>query len=551
MGSDGPTSLEQRVGLFKDLALFRDLPEEELNQIAGRFIDYRLYKGKVLYPSGERAENFYIVFNGSLRSRQDDGEGRVIESVLESGDPFGARALLLDGSEEGTVSALRDSHLLYLPRPDFARMLKQYPQIAERLHYLAAGRQLKGQVDFDWLEKGETVHFVARKHRAYLWVRLSHAMALACAGFLAFTGAIGAPASSQFNWFFGGAILIFGAVAWAIWETLDWRNDYYVLTNMRAVWLEQVLLRSSSRIEAPLANVQSVNTHSSLTGRWMGFGDVVVRTYTGTVLMPSVGNPQYTKALIEEYAARLRKENGQAKHESIRQAVRESLGYKPQNGAPTTVARPLQLIDHTERFQLFKTRTIAGDKIIYHKHWFALFSSLLLPSLFLVAFLFTMRAFYQGWPSSAFGWLLALIFIGIPLGVVMYRYLDWQNDIYMVTPDSLIDSERKPLGSEVTKSAPMANVLSLENHKVGLIGLLLNFGVVRINVGDATLDFDNIHDPAQVQQDIFTRMEALKIKKEQGKADEERQRMTEWLRVYEQERGQSSPPSAGNGQAVE
>jgi hypothetical protein len=140
---------------------------------------------------------------------------------------------------------------------------------------------------------------------------------------------------------------------------------------------------------------------------------------------------------------------------------------------------------------------------------------------------------------------MVLAFFLAPLGLVVYRFLDWKNDMYIVTPESLIDTEKKPLGSEVTKSAPLANVLSLENHKVGLLGLLLNFGVVRASVGDAALEFKNVADPALVQRDIFTRMEALKTKHEKGQAEDERRRMTEWLRVYEEERGRGQAPESG------
>jgi hypothetical protein len=111
--------------------------------------------------------------------------------------------------------------------------------------------------------------------------------------------------------------------------------------------------------------------------------------------------------------------------------------------------------------------------------------------------------------------------------------------------------EKKPLGSEITKSAPLANVLSLENHKIGLLGLLFNFGVVRINVGDTALDFQNVANPVQVQQDIFARMEALKVNQEQGQVEDEKRRMTEWLRVYEQERGHRDQAQAQDNQALE
>jgi hypothetical protein len=86
---------------------------------------------------------------------------------------------------------------------------------------------------------------------------------------------------------------------------------------------------------------------------------------------------------------------------------------------------------------------------------------------------------------------------------------------------------------------------------VGIFGLLLNFGLVRINVGDTALDFENVANPVQVQQDIFARMEALKVKQEHGQVEDERRRMTEWLKVYEQERGKRDQAQPTNEQPLE
>jgi hypothetical protein len=542
------SSLAERVELLRDMALFRDLSEPELDQICSRVHDYLLPANQLLYGVGDRAENFYIVAGGTLLNQEIREGRRVGETTLETGDAFGARALLNATTREAAVSALQDAHLLYMTRIDFNWMLQQYPRVAAGLKHYSFGKQLKGEIDFDWLEEGESVYYVARKHVGYLWFRLSRSIALAIFGMLAFLFAIGASSGAQFYWISGGGLLLFGAVGLGVWEALDWRNDFYIVTNLRVVWLEQELLRSASRTEAPLANIQSVNVHSSLMGRLLGFGDVIVRTYTGTVKMPSVGDPMNTKLLIEDYASRLKKESRQAKHETIRQAVRETLGFAPDANATATPRPPLQLVD-SEGFSLFKTRTIEGDTITYHKHWFSLVSSLTIPVVIFIAALIILPKIFSGLPENWFGWLVVMTTVLGPIGIVIYRVLDWQNDIYILTPESLIDTEKKPLGSEVTKSAPLANVLSLENHKVGILGLLFNFGVVRINVGDTALDFENVANPVQVQQDIFARMEALKVKHEQGQVDEERRRMTEWLKVYEQERGRRS--QASDGQALE
>jgi hypothetical protein len=216
--------------------------------------------------------------------------------------------------------------------------------------------------------------------------------------------------------------------------------------------------------------------------------------------------------------------------------VRASLGHEDESRPTPAAAAPPSMIEPSGGWRLFKTRSVDPDGITYHKHWFVLFGSLLAPTFFLVAVTYLLTTLNSGLPGDAANWLLALVGVSVPIGVFIYRLLDWQNDIYRVTDESLVDSEKKPLGSEVTKTASLANVLSLENHKVGLVGLILNYGVVRINVGDSRLEFMDVHNPALVQQDIFLRMQALKQRLEAGQAEEDRQRMTEWLRVYNEER---------------
>lgn len=531
-----PTRVPQRLVLLRQMALFRDLEEPDLAEIAARLADYLLPAGDLLYEAGDRAENLYIPYSGKLQAWRP-GEGQVVRT-FEAGEAFGAASLLRGGVRQQSIAAFSDCALLYMGREDFDWLLEAHPAVAERLQQLNLEPNLQDEVEFDWLRQDETVHFVARKHSAYLWFRLARAMVAAILGLLAINAAISAPETGLI-WFGIGVALLAFALLWALWEFLDWRNDYYVLTNLRVVWLEQVLLRSSSRREAPLASIQSVNIHTGLLGRTMGYGDLIVRTYTGAVPMPMVAVPHQVKHLIEDHVARLRSLSRETKHEAIRQAIRQSLGRAPVRGATAAeVPEMLTAAEKRGRFQLFNTRRVEGDTITYHKHWFVLFSSLLPPSLFAVAAFLVIRAFSVGLP-------LILLGLGLPLAIFMYRLLDWQNDIYRVTPGSLMDSEKKPLGSEVTKSAPLANVLSLEYHRVGILGLLLDFGVVRINVGDTSLDFVDVHDPAQIQQDIFLRMEALKQKQQETQADEERRRMAEWMKIYEEERRGPRPTAEG------
>jgi hypothetical protein len=129
--------------------------------------------------------------------------------------------------------------------------------------------------------------------------------------------------------------------------------------------------------------------------------------------------------------------------------------------------------------------------------------------------------------------ILALPVLLLPLVLWwVYRYVDWRNDIYQVTPDQVIDISRKPLGTEQRRSAPLENILSTEAERIGFTGYLLNYGTVFITVGGTHLDFEDLMDPASVQADIDRRRETRQERKREAEAAAERERMSAWLMAY-------------------
>jgi uncharacterized membrane protein YdbT with pleckstrin-like domain len=115
----------------------------------------------------------------------------------------------------------------------------------------------------------------------------------------------------------------------------------------------------------------------------------------------------------------------------------------------------------------------------------------------------------------------------------IYQYIDWSNDIFQVTPDQILDIDRKPFGTEERKAAPLENILSTEAKREGFLEYLLNYGTVYINVGGATeLHFSDITDPATVQQDIDNRRLARINSKAETQAKAERERLAEWFATY-------------------
>ncbi len=96
----------------------------------------------------------------------------------------------------------------------------------------------------------------------------------------------------------------------------------------------------------------------------------------------------------------------------------------------------------------------------------------------------------------------------------------------------MIDVDRKPLGRESRRAAPLEKILAVEYERRGIIPMLLNFGTVYIRVSTEVLTFDNVYQPSKVQEDIFRRMQAAAAAARERDIDEERERVARWFSVY-------------------
>jgi hypothetical protein len=128
---------------------------------------------------------------------------------------------------------------------------------------------------------------------------------------------------------------------------------------------------------------------------------------------------------------------------------------------------------------------------------------------------------------------LSLLIVMIPFfGWMIWEYMDWNNDIFQVTPDEILDIDRAPLGTEERRAAQLDNILSTQYKRIGFAGYLFNFGTVYITVGGTQLAFEDVLDPAGVQADIDRRRMARQEKKREDLAAIDRERMASWIAAY-------------------
>jgi hypothetical protein len=128
---------------------------------------------------------------------------------------------------------------------------------------------------------------------------------------------------------------------------------------------------------------------------------------------------------------------------------------------------------------------------------------------------------------------LAILITFVPLlGWLIYEVMDWSNDQYQVTPEQIIDLDRKPFGTQTRNAAQLENILGTESQRIGILGEIFNYGTVYITVGGSRLAFEDVMDPASVQSDIDRRREARQAKQAAARIAAERERMAEWLATY-------------------
>jgi hypothetical protein len=534
---DGPSATE----LLSQMSLFHDLSAEQLAEIAESIPTLVLSRDGVIYEQGSEADSFYIVLSGRVKLHQFSGHSERPLGMLEEGDYFGQEALEKGLLRKNTASAFSDIVLLVLSADFIDGLIEQYPVMNKRFKLVSASFHLFVRMEFPWLGPREIIHFIGRRSPFYLIPRLI----LPALGILLVLPLwIYLYSSSQMMIFFYltlvTALLIGGLT---VWNIFDWSNDYSIITNRRVLFQEKIILIYDSRQEVPLDAVLADDVITNQIGRWFDFGDLVIRTYTGSITLPGISMPAEVKNLLDNRRQRAHWHRQRNQRQTIRSTIRQQLGYEEGSPEAELPEQPIVPTVHTGTLpnalsDLFMLRREVNGIITYRTHWFILLTKTFLPGLllFLTLLLLISRLVNLFTFLSVKSTLLFCLGLFLIFGLwALYQYIDWRNDRYIITDRELIDIYKKPLRIENKRTAPLENILSIDYERPNLIHLFLNFGTVYIRIGEASLTFNNVFNPAEVQREIFERFLSKKLNKQQQDDDENERRVSEWLEIYHQE----------------
>jgi hypothetical protein len=529
---------------LNNIHLFHYLTEEQVAMVAAGLKELDLAADVDVITEGTEGNSLYLIYSGSVRITRKDGIAPL--GTLVRHDYFGEVALLKRQKRMATVTTLEPTILLILSGDLFKTLIKQIPGLRSNFSVTVASHKLANRLHFNWMRNNEVIYFLAQKHP----YRLVEALVLPALALLLPIALLVVyhflPILKPLLWLAGATFL--ADVLWIIWRTVDWGNDYYVVTNQRVVYLEKVIGLYDSTQEAPLTTILSVGVETDLLGRQMGFGNVIIRTYVGKIIFRHVSNPKQAAAVVEEHWHRVRESSRRAEAEAMRYELRKRMGLipmdaKPKPGPAAVVVKSTPSFAEKVGLSLFKVRIERAGTITYRKHIFVLFQQAWQPTfgLFILVLLLGIAlvqipkpiiTIAPGLASELLFAVWAVLFFSFILWWI-YQYIDWSNDIFQVTPDQILDIDRKPFGNEERRAAPLENILSTEAQREGFLEYLLNYGTVYINVGGSTeLRFSDVTDPATVQQDIDNRRLARINAKAETQAKAERERLADWFATY-------------------
>ncbi len=236
------------VERLKGIPIFAELDEEELAHLAPLFHRERHKIGDILGKQGDPGDAFYILDSGTLRVRYVNSSGQEeVLGYMTAPKYFGETSLLTGTNRDVTVDVFSvEAEVAVLWKSEFDELLASFPRLKEDLA-IRSDIQKKLAQRFPWLSDGEIVLVNTRRH----WFALVERLIFP--GLISLALLISSVAVYQFldpsgedNIFSYAAIaLFFLFILWTAgagtWHVIDWSNDYYIVTNKRAIHIEKVI----------------------------------------------------------------------------------------------------------------------------------------------------------------------------------------------------------------------------------------------------------------------------------------------------------------------
>ncbi|HYH87559.1 MAG TPA: Crp/Fnr family transcriptional regulator, partial [Pyrinomonadaceae bacterium] len=130
-----------KIAALKNTSLFGELDEKTLDALAGRAVERRYARDKILFLAGEEARGLYVIVSGAVRAFRESVDGREqVIHVERAGATVAELPVFDDGPYPSTVAADEETVVLFIDKRDVRRLSLEHPEIALAALKVLAGR---------------------------------------------------------------------------------------------------------------------------------------------------------------------------------------------------------------------------------------------------------------------------------------------------------------------------------------------------------------------------------------------------------------------------
>lgn len=543
---------DQARAILRQIPLLGDLRDAEMDALL-KIVGSAMYRaGEDLFRQSDADNTLYVIASGRVAlfhvdaagveqfvgMRGTGAEGALGETSVLLGEPHDVTALAQEPVETLLIErkSLRE---LMDANPRLRAQLKLQPETAERVAHMAEHH--------DWLTDGESIVKLVHRHpwalirqtALTIWILIAiNLCALLAASAFDLTIIFAVSAALA-------AVLFIGISSYVY---VNYKNDFYVVTNKRVLHVDQVPLGRQRFEEAPLGAIQEIQfERNTIWASLMDFGDLAVETYTGIVAMRTISHPEDVKALIFRQIEMVQARARAAVRKAIRDELERRVGQK-EPSPPQPPAKPegpappgwQAIAKGGVSYFLPRSREVIGDTVVYRKHWIVLLRVVIWPALFLALAVIATVSWLD--PTSLLGGLLPDSFwlawaVLIMAGIVWFLWVheDYRNDLYIVTTTRIIDLRRTPfLLQETRRESGLDKIVQQDVSIPSAMARFLKYGTVIVKVPSGDFQFEYVARPSEVAREISKRVDQFKRRQAEAEARSRRTELSDWFATYDQ-----------------
>jgi len=120
--------------ILKNIPLFADLKDDELDSIASHANTKSFPKNSIIINEGDDTSSMYIILSGKIKAFLSNEDGKeVILGIMGTGDYFGELSILDPSPRSASIMTMEPCKFIIINKENFEQSLDDHPDIARNM----------------------------------------------------------------------------------------------------------------------------------------------------------------------------------------------------------------------------------------------------------------------------------------------------------------------------------------------------------------------------------------------------------------------------------